>query len=81
MKNLFHKHNWKIKERSNIIQYDNMGYALRLFLCKCSCGKTKQIWIDSTESESDCICIWTEQEGLSNQPKVIISDGNRYKLL
>ena len=81
MKNPFHKHNWKVKERSNIIQYDDMGYVLRLFLCKCSCGKTKQIWIDSVKCESDCICKWTEQKGLSNQPKVVISDGNRYELL
>lgn len=72
MKNPFHKHKhiWKIKERSNIIQYDNMGYVLRLFLCECSCGKTKQMWIDSAECKSDCVCIWSKEEtGLPIPPK------------
>ena len=62
MKKLFHKHIWKIKERSNIIQYDNMGYVLRLFIVECSCGKSKQMWIDSAECKSDCVCKWFEED-------------------
>lgn len=45
-------HNWEITERSNVIQQDDMGYPLRLFIRKCSkCGKSDQQWIDVNESE------------------------------
>jgi hypothetical protein len=45
-------HKWKISERSNVIQQDDMGYPLRLFICKCSkCGKSEQQWIDVNEKE------------------------------
>ena len=45
-------HNWKITEKSNAIQQDDMGYPLRLFICTCSkCGKSDQIWIDVAEKE------------------------------
>lgn len=73
MKNPFHKHHyWKIKERSNIIQYDNMGYVLRLFIVECSCGKTKQMWLDSVECYLDNVCRWSEEEaGLPISPKVM----------
>lgn len=44
------KHNWQITERSNILQQDEMGYPLRLCICKCSkCGKSEQMWIDVAE--------------------------------
>lgn len=44
------KHNWEIIESSNVIQLDDMGYPLRLFICKCSkCGKFDQQWIDVDE--------------------------------
>lgn len=40
-------HSWEIKERSNVLQQDDMGYPLRLYICKCSkCGKSEQQWID-----------------------------------
>ena len=43
-------HNWKVEKRSNAIQLDDMGYPLRLFICKCSkCGKCDQQWIDVAE--------------------------------
>jgi hypothetical protein len=45
-------HNWQIIERSNVIQQDDMGYPLRLCICKCSdCGKSEQMWIDVAEEE------------------------------
>lgn len=45
-------HRWKITERSNVLQLDDMGYPLRLCICKCSkCGKYDQQWIDVDESE------------------------------
>ena len=46
------KHKWEIKERSNALQQDNMGYPLRLFICKCSkCNKIEHQWIDVPEKE------------------------------
>lgn len=40
-------HTWIVKERSNALQLDDMGYPLRLFICKCvKCGKFEQRWID-----------------------------------
>lgn len=72
MKNPFHKHVWKLKERSNIIQYDDMGYVLRLFIVKCSCGKSKQMWIDSVECESDHVCEWFKEDiTISIPPKAV----------
>lgn len=45
-------HDWHIIERSNALQLDEMGYPLRLFICKCSkCGKLDQQWIDVAEEE------------------------------
>ena len=45
-------HDWRISERSNVLQLDDMGYPLRLFICKCSkCGKSDQQWIDVAEEE------------------------------
>ena len=45
-------HNWEITERSNVLQLDDMGYPLRLFIVKCSkCGKSDQQWIDVAEEE------------------------------
>lgn len=42
-------HNYEIAERSNVIQYDDMGYPSRLFICKCTkCGKSNQRWIAVT---------------------------------
>lgn len=43
-------HDWKIIERSNVIQQDNMGYPLRLCIWQCSkCGKSDQVWLDTSE--------------------------------
>jgi hypothetical protein len=40
-------HKWKIEEKSNLIQLDDMGYPLRLFIVRCSkCGESDQQWID-----------------------------------
>lgn len=47
-----HKHKWQLEKRSNLLQLDDMGYPLRLFIFKCSkCGITKQMWIDVPEEE------------------------------
>lgn len=52
-------HKWEVTERSNIIQFDSMGYPLRLFICTCSvCGKSTQMWIDSAVGLSDHVCEW-----------------------
>lgn len=45
-------HNWKVTERSNVLQQDDMGYPLRLCICECSkCGVSDQQWIDAAEEE------------------------------
>lgn len=37
------KHNWQIIHAFNVLQQDEMGYPLRLFIQKCSkCGKIEQ---------------------------------------
>lgn len=48
----------KIVERSNIIQYDDMGYPLRL----CIMSDGKQEWIDTCEREGDIALRWEELE-------------------
>ena len=45
-------HTWVTTEASNVLQQDDMGYPLRLFICKCDkCGKSTQQWIDVPEKE------------------------------
>jgi len=46
----------KIEERSNIIQYDDMGYPLRL----CIMSDNTQAWIDTHEREGDIVLRWEE---------------------
>ena len=46
----------KIVERSNIIQYDDMGYPLRL----CIMADGKQAWIDTNERDGDVVLRWEE---------------------
>ena len=45
-----------IKEISNVIQYDDMGYPLRL----CINNKGKQVWIDTYEREGDVVLRWSD---------------------
>ena len=48
------KHKWEFYQESNVLQLDDMGYPLRLFIMKCSkCGKYDQMWIDVAEEEAD----------------------------
>jgi hypothetical protein len=43
-------HDWKRTAKSNVLQLDDMGYPLRLYICKCTkCGKSDQMWIDVSE--------------------------------
>jgi hypothetical protein len=63
-------HDWKIKERSNVIQFDNMGYPLRLFIVECSkCKQSRQEWIDSGKSSKDVVCEWKKDDALPIPPK------------
>ena len=44
-------HDYVVKERSNALQQDEMGYPLRLCICQCyKCGKSEQQWLDTNES-------------------------------
>lgn len=43
-------HKWRVTEISNVLQLDEMGYPLRLVICKCDkCGKSDQQWWDVSE--------------------------------
>ena len=42
-----HTCDFKIVQRSNAIQFDEMGYPLRLCILKCECGATTQMWVDT----------------------------------
>ncbi|HHZ8250519.1 hypothetical protein GTI81_02950 [Enterococcus faecalis] len=44
-------------ERSNVIQFDEMGYPLRL----CIMSDRKQRWIYTDEREGDVVLKWEEQ--------------------
>ena len=44
----------RVKTRSNIIQYDSMGYPLRL----CIMSNNEQMWIDTHQKEDDIVIIW-----------------------
>ena len=47
-------HKYVITEASNVLQVDDMGYPLRLFIVKCSkCSNTDQQWIDVPKKELD----------------------------
>ena len=45
-----------IKIRSNVIQFDEMGYPLRLVITRDS----DQVWIDTNEREGDIVLEWEE---------------------
>lgn len=60
------KHNWQIIHASNVLQQDEMGYLLRLFIQKCSkCNEVEQTWydvdekcLDEIESGRFVLCKW-----------------------
>ena len=62
LKKLSHRHNFnKVAYKSNVVQYDSMGYPLRLYIMKCDCGMTNQEWVDVPESsvtDKDVILKW-----------------------
>ena len=62
LKKLSHRHNFnKLAYTSNVVQFDSMGYPLRLCIMKCDCGMTNQEWIDVQESsvtDKDVILKW-----------------------
>lgn len=46
-----------VKERSNVIQFDDMGYPLRLIIN----NEGNQVWIDTYEEEDDIILEWKKE--------------------
>ena len=62
LKKLFKKectHEYEVSERSNVIHRDDMGYALRLCICKCKkCGKYEQKWLESSPKNGDWDIFW-----------------------
>ena len=57
----FCNHKWEIIQSSNVIQFDSMGYPLRLVIQECKkCGKSAQAWYDSIQKKDDVVCEWSE---------------------
>lgn len=54
--------NFSIVKYSNVIQYDDMGYPLRLVID----NKGKQLWIDTEQRENDVVLTWSNIEQLDN---------------
>lgn len=48
----------RVTEYSNIIQFDDMGYPLRL----CIMSDSNQMWVDTYEKEGDLVLIWNRVE-------------------
>ena len=63
-------HKWMLKERSNVVQFDSMGYPLRLCIIKCSkCNQSRQEWIDSNNCSTDVVCEWYKETPIPIPPK------------
>jgi hypothetical protein len=55
------RHDYKIVDVSNVIQFDSLGFPLRLYVLRCTkCGNHKQEWIDSFKGKGDVVCKWRE---------------------
>lgn len=48
------KNQHRIVKYSNVIQFDDMGYPLRLVID----NNGEQLWIDTTERKDDVILVW-----------------------
>lgn len=48
------KESYKIAKYSNIIQFDDMGYPLRLVID----NNGEQLWIDTIEIDGDMVLVW-----------------------
>ncbi len=61
-KKLFHGHKFnKVAYKSNVIQYDDMGYPLRLYIMECECSMTDQQWMDvpiESVTDKDVVLEW-----------------------
>lgn len=58
-KNIFpEKDILRVKIRSNVIQYDEMGYPLRL----CIFSNGEQRWVDTYEQDGDVVLKWKENK-------------------
>lgn len=55
-----HRHDFKLYERSNVIQLDDMGYPLRLCILMCKCGMSRQEWLDTSRVEDDIELKWSK---------------------
>lgn len=51
---------FEIIERSNVIQFDEMGYPLRLVMINLGNGTVDHVWRDTTEREDDVVLEWTK---------------------
>lgn len=51
----------EIVKRSNVIQYDEMGYPLRLCIVKDGEEPARQVWLDTTVEEGDIELKWKKE--------------------
>ncbi len=51
---------FEVIERSNVIQFDEMGYPLRLVMINLGNGTVDHVWRDTTEREDDVVLEWTK---------------------
>ena len=62
-----HMHDFELKEKSNIIQFDDTGYPVRLCLLVCRCGMSKQEWLYTSRVTDDVELKWSE---ISDQEEI-----------
>ena len=53
----------EVIERSNIIQYDEMGYPLRLVIVRNYKNETDQMWLDTSKQDDDVELKWKNHNG------------------
>lgn len=58
-----HTDKLEVIERSNIIQYDEMGSPLRLVIVRNYKNEIEQMWLDTSEQEGDIELEWKNNKG------------------
>lgn len=51
----------RVTMKSNVIQYDEMGYPLRLVVVRCDDGTVEHLWLDidaNSVTENDVVLKW-----------------------
>ena len=68
MKNVSCGEELSIISRSNVIQFDEMGYPLRLCIVRTNKEPyTDQMWIDTTQRPNDIVLEWEKNNEIDNE--------------